>query len=45
MVVREKQYARRSTNRKVRHTVRAEIHAGRFDTLPGAPKTEGWETW
>jgi hypothetical protein len=42
---RERAWARRRTNRRVRHRTRAALHAGEYDILPRAPRTEGWETW
>ena len=42
---RESKYARRKSNRRVRHVTRVRIRQGRDDVLPKAPRTEGWMTW
>ena len=42
---REAKWARRQTNRRVRHLTRASLRKGQDASLPKAPRTEGWITW
>jgi hypothetical protein len=42
---REDKFVRKQTNRQARHKVRQQMRRHEYDTLPEAPRTEGWITW